>query len=682
MRIGMRRAVAALAVMLMASSIAPAGQAPAFTSEQLSEYPLNNWITNGGTLSNSRYSPLNEINSGNVAKLKADWRTHLNGSGVGPPFSGEAQPIVYEGVIFIPTGADDVFALDVETGKQLWAYESGLDRKVSTVCCGWTSRGVGIGEGKIYLGRLDGKLVALDQRTGKEVWSVQADRWEEGFTITSAPLYYDGTIIIGFAGAEFASRGRVRAFSAKDGKLLWTFYTVPGPGEFGHDTWPQEGNAWEHGGATVWQTPAIDPKHGLLYFSTGNPGPDFNGSVRKGDNLFSVSIVALEAKTGKYRWHFQQVHHDLWDYDSPSPVVLFDIDLNGKHREGIAEIGKTGWVYILDRLTGKPLVGIDEQVVPQEARQFTAATQPFPAGDSIIPHEIDIAPAGFHLVNEGRIFTPYWDSVVVAKPAPLGGTNWPPSSLDPRQGYLFVCSNDGIGRFRVAPVRDPKSGSSYMGGLFGYADIPMTGIFAAVDLHTNRIVWRQRWKDTCYSGSTATAGNLIFTGRNDGHFVALDSSTGDVLWQYQTGAGVNATASVFQYKGHEKVIIYSAGNLFAGTPAGDSVYLFSLDGTLGPQDPPQPPSARVAKVAVNEADANNGSQVFAHLCVACHGDEGKGGHGGGPDITGVTSPDVVASTVTNGKNKMPPLSQALSPNDIRDVSVFVATQLGKDTAKH
>jgi mono/diheme cytochrome c family protein len=210
----------------------------------------------------------------------------------------------------------------------------------------------------------------------------------------------------------------------------------------------------------------------------------------------------------------------------------------------------------------------------------------------------------------------------------------------------------------------------------------MTGIFAAVDLHTNKIAWHQRWKDTCYSGSTATAGDLVFTGRNDGHFVALDSRNGDVLWQYQTGAGVNATASVFLYKGHEKVVVYSAGNMFGGTPAGDSVYLFSLDGTLGPQDPPSPAAAKVAHVSTRDADTHNGAEVFTHVCVACHGEEGKGGHGGGPDITAIASADVVASTVTNGKSKMPPFSQALSPNDIRDVSVFVAAELGKGTAKH
>jgi alcohol dehydrogenase (cytochrome c) len=654
-----------------------AADAPAFTAKQLADLPVNGWITNGGNLYNQRYSPLAQINAGNVGTMQAEWRTHLNGSGVGPPFSGEAQPIVHDGVIYIATGADDVFAIDVETDRQLWVYEAHLEKTLSTVCCGWVSRGVAIAEGKIFLGRLDGKIVALDQRTGKEAWSVQAARWQEGLTITSAPLYYDGMIITGFAGGEFTARGRVRAFSAKTGKPLWTFYTVPGPGEAGHESWPQDNSSWQYGGAMVWQTPAIDPKRGLLYFSTGNAGPDFNGSLRKGDNLFSVSIVAIEAKTGKYRWHFQQVHHDLWDYDSPSPVVLFDMEYDGRLREAIAEVGKTGWVYILDRVTGKPLIGIDEKPVPQEPRQNTAATQPFPLGDPVVPHSIDIPPAGFRLVNEGQIFTPYWDSAVVAKPGPWGGTNWPPSSYDPRQGALFVCANDQMGRFKVGPSKEPTPGAADTRGLFGFSDIPLNGMFAAVDMRSNKIVWRQRWKDSCYSGSTATAGDLVFTGRNDGRFVALDSRNGDVLWEFQTGAGVNATASVFAYKGRQKVAILSAGNNFAGSPTGDSLWLFSLEGRLPPAQSPQEKAAGATAVSFKGGNASAGALVFAQVCAACHGEEGKGGHGVGPDITQVDAPELVANTVIYGKNTMPPFAAALTFAQIRDVAAFVSTQLGK-----
>lgn len=654
-----------------------AADSPAYTAKQLTDLPVSDWITNGGNIYNQRYSPLAEINTGNVAALKAEWHMHLNGSGMGPPFSGEAQPIVEGGVIYVPTGADDVFAIDVATGKQLWVYQAQLDKTITTVCCGWVSRGVAIGEGKVFLGRLDGKIVALDQRTGKEVWSVQAERWQDGFTITSAPLYYDGMIITGFAGGEHASRGRVRAFSARTGKSLWTFFTVPGPGELGHDTWPADNPSWQYGGATVWQTPGVDPKRGLIYFSTGNAAPDFNGSLRKGDNLFSVSMVAIEAKTGKYRWHFQQVHHDLWDYDSPSPVVLFDTIYNGQPREAIAEISKTGWVYILDRVTGKPLIGIDELPVPQEPRQNTSATQPFPVGDPVVPHEIDIPPAGFRLLNEGRIFTPYWDKAVVAKPSPWGGTNWPPSSYDPRQGFLFVCANDQMGRFMVGPSQEPKPGTPYTQGLFGFSDIPRTGVFAAVDMRSNKIVWRQRWKDSCYSGSAATAGDLVFTGRNDGRFVALDSRNGDVLWEFQTGAGVNATASVFQYQGHQKIAIISAGNNFAGSPAGDSLWLFSLQGTLPPSEPPEALAAKATAVTLNGGNPAVGAHVFAQYCAACHGEEGKGGHGAGPNITKVVALELVANTVISGKNNMPPFAATLTFAEIRDVAAFVATQLGK-----
>jgi quinohemoprotein ethanol dehydrogenase len=672
----MHRVLTGLAAILLAAR-APAADAPAFTAQKLTDLPANGWITNGGNLYNQRYSPLAEINSGNVGSLQAEWRTHLNGSGMGPPYSGEAQPIVYDGVIYIPTGADDVFAIDVQTGKQLWVYQAHLDKTISTVCCGWLSRGVAIGEGKIFVGRLDGKIVALDQHTGKEVWTVQAESWQEGITITSAPLYYEGMIISGFAGGERTARGRVRAFSAKTGKPLWTFYTIPGPGEVGHDSWQQDNDLWKYGGGMVWQTPAADPKRGLIYFSTGNAAPDYNGSLRKGDNLFSVSIVAIEAKTGKYRWHFQQVHHDLWDYDSPSPVVLFDLEYNGQMREAIAEIGKTGWVYILDRVTGKPLIGIDEKPVPQEPRQNTAATQPFPVGDAVVPHDIDIPPAGFRLVNDGAIFTPFWDAAVVAKPSPWGGVNWPPSSYDARLGLLFVCANDQMGRFMVGPSTKPTPGAAYSQGLFGFSDIPRTGIFAAVDMRTNKMVWRQRWKDTCYSGSTATAGEVVFTGRNDGRFVALDSRNGDVLWEFQTGAGVNATASVFEYQGREKIAILSAGNNFAGSPSGDSLWLFSLDGNLPAAESPEQLAAKAGTVSFKGGDAFAGARVFVQVCAACHGEEGKGGHGGGPDITKVNAPELVASTVISGKTTMPPFAATLTFAQIKDVAAFVATQLGK-----
>ena len=189
-------------------------------------------------------------------------------------------------------------------------------------------------------------------------------------------------VIIGFAGGDRGTRSRLKAYDAKDGRLIWTFYTIPGPGEPGHETWPKDNDAWKYGGAAIWQTPAIDPELGLVYFSTGNAAPDYNGAFRAGDNLYAASMLAIELATGKYRWHFQQVHHDIWDYDAVNPVVLMDVNVGGRTRKAIAEVGKTGWAYILDRETGKPLIGIDEKPVPQEPRQATAATQPFPRGDA------------------------------------------------------------------------------------------------------------------------------------------------------------------------------------------------------------------------------------------------------------------------------------------------------------
>ena len=574
----------AILVALLATGAPLDWQQPgaAFSAQEPGALPKTNWLKNGGNLSNQNYSPLTKINRETVSSLKGVWRTHLEGSGLGVKYSGEAQPLVQDGVIYVVTGADDVFALSVTTGSILWTHKGGLPDAIPTVCCGWTSRGVALGEGKVYAGQLDGRLLALDQKSGESIWSIQAERWQNGYTITAAPLYYNGMVIVGFAGGENGTRGRVKAFDAKDGRLLWTFYTIPGPGEIGHDTWPQNNDAWLHGGGTVWQTPAVDPELGLIYFTTGNPGPDFNGKIRTGDNLFSTSMVAIDAATGKYRWHFQQIHHDLWDYDGPSPVVLFDVTINGRVRKAAAEPNKAGWVYILDRTNGRPLIGIDEMPVPQEPRQATSKTQPIPRGDAFVPQSVDIAPEDFPLVNQGRIFTPFWKNAIVAKPGARGGANWPPSSYDPATNTLYVCATDAANLFRGGEddQQITPEGTRYLGSAFGGAPIPASGIFAALDMKTNRLVWQQRWKESCYSGSVTTAGGLVFTGRNDGRLTALNSSTGKHLWEFQTGAGMNAPVSVFEYEGEEYVVAYSAGSLFAGSPRGDSVWLFSVKGTL------------------------------------------------------------------------------------------------------
>jgi len=667
---------ALLAAYAIGAQAQPTKRAPAFAGTTLVAPQSDAWPTNGGDWYNRRWSPSAALNPGNVAQLKGVWRTHLRGSGLGPQYSGEAQPLVYRGVAYVSTGANDVFAVSIASGEILWEYRSNLDPANKAVCCGWTSRGVGLGDGKVFAGQLDGKLVALDQRSGKVVWSVQAERWQEGYSITSAPLYYDGLVITGFAGGEKGVRGRVKAFSAKDGKLVWTFYTIPGPGEVGHDTWPQDNEIWQDGGAPVWNTPAVDPELGLIYFGTGNPGPDYNGSIRKGDNLFSTSIVALDAKTGKYRWHFQQVHHDIWDYDAASPVVLFDLDYGGVKRKAIAEASKTGWVYILDRTNGQPLVGIDEKAVLQEPRQGTAPTQPYPRGDAFVPQSIPIAPEGTTLVNGGRIFTPFWTTPTLVKPGPPGGVNWPPSSFDMSAGTLFVCAADRIWSYLSQEVtaERPAEGANYIAGGIGGFHLHALGVFAALDMRTNKLVWQQHWPEPCYSGSVATAGGLVFVGRTDGRLTALDSSDGKKLWEFQTGAGMNAPATVFEYEGKPYVLALSAGNQYGGSARGDSLWLFGLEGKLEPV-PPGGAVMTFAPAATGPADLAAGETTFDMACMFCHGEQGEGGHGGGPSLQAIKNAAVVMQTVSEGRRDMPAFGGTLTPAQIRDVAGYVTQKL-------
>jgi alcohol dehydrogenase (cytochrome c) len=669
---------------------APIQLAPAFSGEELYSLPTNNWPTHGGNLANQRYSPLSQITRENIGDLKAVWRTHLDGSGAGARYSGEASPIVYDGVIYIPTGENDVFAISVETGEILWKYQANLDEMIDTVCCGWTSRGVGFGDGRVYVGQLDGRLVAISQSDGEVLWSVQAERWEEGYTITSAPLYYNGLVITGFAGAERATRGRVKAYDAVDGSHVWTFYTIPAPGEFGNETWPQDNEAWRYGGGSVWETPAVDPELGMIYFSTANANPDLDGSYRAGDNLFSASVVALDAMSGEYRWHYQTVHHDIWDYDMSTDVVLFDLDMENGLRKGLGAAGKTGWVYILDRKTGEPIVGIEELPVPQEPRQATAATQPHPIGDGFVPQSIDIAPEGFKIVNGGRIFTPYWDQPGVYRPGSSGGANWPPNSYDPVNQILYVCATD---RYQATALVEqvnnemPIQGERRVGGpLRGQLHFPRMGIFAALDMTTNELVWQQRWLRPCYSGSATTASGLVFVGRSDGRFMALDAADGSHLWQFQTGAGVNAPPAIFEHDGVQYVVVYSAGNLFARSPRGDSVWLFSLEGTLDPV--PAPPIDAVlisedegaedaeADLAVTEPDLDAGRLVFSQTCAFCHGGDGTGGHEG-PSLGNANENAFVAVTVRTGRNDMPAFGNILSAQEIADVAAYVTQEFGE-----
>jgi quinohemoprotein ethanol dehydrogenase len=574
-----------LACALIWPALASAQQAP-----DLRKPAGKEWLTNGGDWSNSRYSTLTQINRTNVKNLKGAWVTHL-GSGLGAKYSLEGTPIVKDGVMYIASGNDDVFALDAKTGALIWEHRSGIDQNINTVCCGWDNRGLAIGDGKVFLGYLDGNVVALDIKTGKEIWKTQIGRWQDGYTITSAPLYHNGVVYSGISGGDRSARGFLAALDAKTGKENWRFWTVPSPGEFGSDTWPKpddpdpkRANAVKVGGASIWQTPAIDPELGLIYFSTGNPGPEAGGMGRDrpGDNLFSSSIVALTL-AGKYAWHFQQVHHDLWDFDCPSPVVLFDQIYDGKMRKGIAEACKTGWIYILDRTNGKPLIGIDEKPVEVDERVASAPTQPHPRGDAVMPQ----CPQALEPWVTKCIFGVIYDQPILMSPGGNGGVNWAPMAYSPRTGYFYATAAD---RPQSRILRGTgKTVGPAIGATYG-------GTLTAVDSRTNKIAWQKRLPYSIGqgSGALATASDLIFHGEPDGKLQVYDAKTGELLWEWQTGAGADAPAITYEIDGTQYVAIAAGGVSIQTTSSnGDMIWAFSLKGSPGerlkPFAAPPPP---------------------------------------------------------------------------------------------
>ena len=685
--------------------------APKFSTGDLAATASDDWLTNGGSLWNQRYSSLDEINASNVSQLKGVWLRHLRKSCDAAKYSGESQPLEYQGVIYVPTGQDDVFAVNADNGEILWEYQAHLDQTISVVCCGWESRGVAIGDGRIYIGQLDGKLVALDQQTGQVAWSTPVARWQDGYSITAAPLYVNGMVITGVSGGEFGTRGSLTAYDATTGKQLWRFYTIPGPGETGHGTWPQTGNAWKAGGAPIWQTPSVDPKLGLLYFTTGNAGPDNNGSQRAGKNLFTASMVALDLMTGKLKWWYQMVHHDIWDYDAPSPTVLFDASVNGKGVHGIGEASKTGWLYLLDRETGKPLFPTPETAVPQNAQQKTWPTQPIPPYAPVVPHapsqaqynavvavakEMSKTGGPVKAIKATQMYTPYWKTLTVLTPGPQGGTNWQPSSYNQKTHLFYVCAQSGVtGNTAVtaAPVKQGNIAQIAIGGTLTIAGGfgKNAGTFTAIDATTGKIVWQKHWAEACYAGSSTTAGNIVFIGRNDGRLQAYNATNGNLLWSFQTGAGANDAPTIFRHSGKEYVAFYAAGNALAATPHGDNLWLFSLGGLLSQVAAPgagsgvghagEAPAKPTPGKSTTSGGGNvaAGQQVFASDCSTCHGAAGHGGNGG-PDLTTIPSAkqrSVVVKQVTNGGAAMPAFKGQLTSAQINDVAAYVTQKITK-----
>ncbi len=704
----LRRGGCALLVILVVGSgsavgAEPIARAPAFGTAELVKLPAANWITNGGNVYNQRYSTLTQIDRGNVGQVKAVWRVSLNGSGLGQGYSQQAQALFHEGVLYVVTGADDVFAVNVETGKFLWTYQANVDFDHAVICCGRLSRGVGLGDGKVYVGRLDGRLVALDQQTGKVVWDIHAGDPKVSEGITAAPLYYDGKVIVGFTGGEYAVRGRISAYDAQTGKRIWNFYTIPGPGEIGHATWPQDNDAWKYGGAPVWQTPSVDPELGMLYFSTGNAAPDLNGTIREGDNLFSASLVALDAATGQYRWHFQLVRHDIWDFDAPNPTILFDAQIDGMPRKGITTVSKAGFLYILDRTTGVPLTPVTETPVPQDRVQKTAATQPIPQGDWVIRHDVDAVGEKFEgiLRNGARTFTPF-DNELAAIWRPFSGVTWHPSSYNPANNLMYLCAGDVPGRGTAGGDANatigPEPGADtrrYVQGTFGNArDIgtDVRSTLVAMNVTNHKVAWR-RLLDTRCAGTITTAGGLIFAGRFNGELTAMNSDTGQRLWSFQTDGGFTTTATTFEHKG----VQYLAGIAGGGVTGGrlnDGLWLFSLNGAIdslppGSGDPPPADAPRDGDTPHDDpraflagfdlqrtANLGRGGDIYRTVCQTCHGPMGEGGQLGKPLASTLGIEDIMTTARAGvSGTSMPPFGNTYGLEELHDVASYVVGRI-------
>ena len=583
-----------IALVLVLVTAAPALAVPTDqAATPVGEPAGSNWTVYGGNLFNQRYSALNQISTSNVANLKGAWTFHTGSASSATSF--ESSPIVVDGTMYLTGPQSQVYALDARSGNQLWKYMPELSDIASLpLCCGQVNRGVGFGQGRVFVGQLDAKLVALDAGSGQVVWSVQDDDPRVGYSQTMAPLYWNGMVFIGVSGAEYEIRGHVTAYDANTGQQLWRFFTIPAPGEFGNETWPAGTDMWKFGGGSVWQTPALDPDLGLLYVTVGNPSPDLDGSPRAGDNLFTESIVALDAKTGSRKWHFQEVHHDIWDYDVVSPNVLFDVAVNGKTVKGIGQTGKTGWVYLLDRQTGTPIVGIDEKVVPQIGQQQTAPTQPFPIGDSFVPQACTEDIGNYPTAG---IFTPFKTDPILMCPGANGGSEWSASAYSPQTNLMYVC---GIHQPQIWTGKPDQiaPGTLRLGSAFFTPPGGATwGNVTAIDVRTNRQAWQARTDQMCIGGTLATAGGLVFAGEGNGNFDAYDARTGNRLWQFQTGAGANAPAVTYQLDGQQYVAVASGGNFQLDFPRGDTLWVFSLQGSLGPAPAPPAPAPQVASTA-------------------------------------------------------------------------------------
>ena len=535
----------------------------------------------GGNLGNQNFSKLASIDREHIRRLGAVWLNHIEGGLTSG--TNQSTPVVVDGVVYIESALGNVIAVDGKTGLTKWKYTQ--TRGVVT------RRGVAVGQGLVYTLENNNYVVALDANTGAVVWERQQNGW--GNVQKVALVYHKGTL---FIGTNDGDRGAALAVDATTGDLLWHFWGAPGPGEFGNETWG--GAQWATGGATPWIHPAVDPELGLVYFTFGNArgGSSQDGSGRPGDNLFSSSLVALDMKTGAYRWHFQSIHHGIWDMDNVMAPVLADVKIHGRPRKIIIYGSKGGMYYILDRRDGSAPLGIDEIPVPQEPRQKTSATQPYPRQGGWTENCVVDQPTGTRVPGNpnravpnytlGCLYAPHWDVPILSIPGHGGGADWNHQSFSPSTGLVYT----GFGYVAAAHSLTEASNGLRAPGEY------QTGGIVAVDPTTNHIRWKKQMPYSLAHGNgiLTTASDLMFIGQPDGNLLALDARQGEELWRWQTGAAISASPVTYAIDGEQYLLIYAGGTSipYSDAPRGDFLWAFKLGGRLPQAAAPVPPKIR------------------------------------------------------------------------------------------
>ena len=510
------------------------------------------WLMYGRDYRSWRYSELTQVNTENVNKLVPKWAFQI-----GTPFDKfECTPLVVDGVMFITTPYSTIYAVNARTGKEIWRYDYELPDDLA-ICCGMVNRGAAILGDRIFWVTLDAHLLALDAKTGRVLWDRVVGDLTNAESLTVAPLVVGDKVVVGISGAEYGIRGYIDAYYAETGEQAWRFYTVPSKDEPGGDTWA--GDSWMTGGGSAWVTGSFDPELNLVYWGTGNPAPDWNGAVRRGDNLYTDCIVALDADTGKLKWYFQATPHDLWDWDGVSEPVLIDMEIDGKPVKALMQANRNGYFYVLDRTNGKFLyastyceqnwsAGLDENGRP-----------------TVLP--------GVSTSEEGTIRV---------CPGVEGGKNWPPSAYNPITNYLYVPSLELCGSYhqgRVFYIKGlPYVGSGMTAEKDESGDMMMWGHISAIDVSTGEIKWRHKTNFPQWGGCLTTAGGLVFAGDLEGRFMALSAENGKVLWDFQTGSGVLAPPITYQLDGVQYVAIASGAVKYAEVNArqGGTLFVFAL----------------------------------------------------------------------------------------------------------